>query len=126
MKNRAGRHRLYLDRPMCEEWNSFDAFYNWAISNGYSDDLTLDRIDNNLGYSPENCRWTTYKVQENNRSNNRMVTIHGETHTLAEWADKIGVSRATLANRIASGWPDDDLFLPPNLANRVIRGKIHA
>lgn len=77
---------------ICPEWlNDFQAFYDWAIAHGYADNLTIDRIDNNKGYSPDNCRWATKKEQQNNRSNNRFLTYNGETHNISEWAKKFGV-----------------------------------
>lgn len=73
---------------VCEEWrNSFEAFYEWAMANGYSDSLTLDRIDVNGNYEPSNCRWATMKEQNNNKRNNRNITYKGETHTLAQWIE---------------------------------------
>ena len=77
---------------VCDEWlNSYEAFRIWAYSTGYDIDAprgkcTLDRIDNNIGYSPENCRWVTQRTQMNNVSYNHYETYNGETHTIAEWA----------------------------------------
>lgn len=73
---------------VCEEWrNSFEAFYEWAMANGYADNLTLDRIDVNGNYEPTNCRWATRKEQNNNKRNNCKITYKDETHTLAEWIE---------------------------------------
>lgn len=124
MKGRCRRNDRYRNISVCEDWLSFDNFYNWAMSNGYQDDLTLDRIDNNGDYTPENCRWVSYKVQENNKSNNRHVVYQGDDYTLAELASHLGVSHATLAWRINNGWPQSDWSIPVNLANRVIRRKL--
>ena len=67
---------------VCEEWNtSFQSFYDWAISNGYSEDLTIDRIDNDGNYEPTNCKWSTSKEQCNNRSSNINIKIGNTTKT---------------------------------------------
>ena len=108
---------------VCDEWKDFVPFYEWSIANGYSDTLTIDRIDNKLGYRPDNCRWVDFKTQERNRTNNRMVTIKGETHVLSEWAEKNGISRSALAWRLDHGWNDEELFMKPDFANRIIRRK---
>lgn len=84
-----GRYGDYVIRgiTVCDEWlHDFQAFYEWAMANGYSDDLTLDRKDNDGNYCPENCRWITRKEQANNTRRNHYVTYNGETHTIAEWA----------------------------------------
>ena len=76
---------------VCDDWrNDFMSFYNWAINNGYSDDLSIDRIDNDKGYCPSNCRWTTRKVQMNNRSNSRNISYNGTTMTLKQWSEYFG------------------------------------
>ena len=85
---------------MCDEWHySFEAFQEWAIANGYREGLTIDRIDNNKGYCPENCRWATIKEQNNNKSDNHYLTFRGETKTIMQWSELTGFSYATLSRR---------------------------
>lgn len=91
---------------VCEEWEKFENFSNWAKSNGYKDDLTIDRIDNNKGYCPENCRWADYKTQERNKSNNRIITINGVSRVLAEWGEIYGIKPATISYRIKHNWEE--------------------
>lgn len=86
---------------ICDEWkNSFQNFYDWAMANGYTDNLTIDRIDSNGNYCPENCRWVTYKVQNNNTSRNHLITYNGKTQTLAQWAAETGIKYDTLRARL--------------------------
>lgn len=86
---------------VCAEWaDSFEAFYGWSMANGYSEGLTIDRIDVNGNYEPANCRWVSKIVQANNKSNNALITYNGETHTIAEWAKILGLSYYTLYQRI--------------------------
>ena len=90
---------------VCDEWlKDKQKFFKWAFENGYSESLTIDRIDVNGNYEPSNCRWTTYKKQANNKSNNRLITYNGETHTLAEWGDIKGINQGTLHSRLKRGW----------------------
>lgn len=84
----------------CAEWHDFPPFMEWAISHGYNDSLTLDRIDTNGNYEPSNCKWSTPKEQCNNRRNNKKFTFNGETLTLSEWSDKLHIPRHTLWCRI--------------------------
>jgi AraC-like DNA-binding protein len=95
------------------------------MSNGYADDLTLDRIDTDKGYSPDNCRWATMQEQQNNRRNNRIVSYNGAEYTLSELARKLGISSATLSHRINSGWTEEEYALPANLNNKNIRRNLH-
>ena len=85
---------------MCDEWkDSFDSFLKWSTENGYSDDLTIDRINSSLDYCPNNCRWITIKEQQHNRCNNLQITINGETKCLSEWARIFGINRFTVRSR---------------------------
>ena len=73
---------------VCDEWkNDFACFYEWAIENGYNDKLTIDRIDNDGNYTPDNCRWASQKQQSRNRRSNIEITIGNETKTLIEWCE---------------------------------------
>ena len=100
---------------VCADWEEYASFREWALSNGYSDDLTLDRRDNNVGYSPENCRWATRKEQANNRSSNHLLSLNGESHNIEWWAAKTGLPRTTIDKRIARGWDDYKILTTPLL-----------
>lgn len=90
---------------ICNEWQSFPNFRDWAMSNGYSRGLSIDRIDNDGGYCPENCRWATPLEQANNTRKNHLITFNGETHSLSEWARLLNIKQSTLSMRINNyGW----------------------
>ena len=94
---------------MCDEWkNDFKAFYDWSMSHGYADNLTIDRIDNDGNYSPDNCRWVTMKEQSNNRYSNHNVEIDGVTKTLQEWCDEYKINYRTVQDRLKRGWSHFD------------------
>ena len=86
---------------MCEEWRKdFMVFYDWAMNNGYKDNLTIDRIDIDGDYEPDNCRWVDYKTQARNKTNNRYYTIDGETHCLMEWCEMLNISYSKVIKRL--------------------------
>lgn len=105
----------YHDRGIgvCESWAEFDAFAYWAEANGYADDLTLDRIDNDRGYEPGNCRFITIAEQQRNKSNHRMLTHAGETLALYQWGERLGVSPAVICNRLSRGWSVERALTTP-------------
>lgn len=86
---------------LCDEWfNDFESFYNWAMENGYEENLTIDRINVDEGYSPDNCRWVTWKEQQRNKRNNYYVDYNGEKISISELAEKIGIKYTTLYQRL--------------------------
>ncbi|MCQ2270959.1 MAG: hypothetical protein MJZ52_07020 [Bacteroidales bacterium] len=90
---------------MCEEWkNDFKSFYDWAMSNGYSDDLTIDRIDNNGNYEPSNCRWTSYKEQNQNKRNVIILEYDGKSMSATAWAKELNIGHDTIRQRFHKGW----------------------
>ena len=86
---------------VCNKWrNNYDAFYEWAINNGYKLGLSLDRINNDGNYEPSNCRWTTQKVQMRNTSRNKIIKYKGETRCLAEWCEILNLPYNAILKRI--------------------------
>ena len=100
---------------ICEEWEkSFNAFYEWALKNGYSDNLSIDRIDVNGNYEPSNCRWSTSSEQMNNTRRTIFLTYRGQTRPIKEWAKRIGVNHATLYARVCVyGWDAEKALTTP-------------
>lgn len=86
---------------VCDEWKKdFQSFYNWSMSSGYSDGLSIDRKNNDKGYSPDNCRWSTSLEQQNNRRGIHQIKYNGETHSIAEWSRITGIPSKTISRRI--------------------------
>lgn len=109
----AGNYRRYGGRgiTVCDEWKtSFEAFRDWALANGYADNLSLDRIDVNGNYEPSNCRWVTMTEQANNRSNNRLIEFKGVVLTLAEWCDILEIPFYVMHHRLERGWSVERAF----------------
>lgn len=109
---------------ICTDWNDNDtgylAFKQWALDSGYTDSLSLDRIDNNGNYEPNNCRWADAFVQGNNKRNSAYLVYNGEKHTISQWARIIGMDMRTLHNRIKLGWKvEDALFRPLRKSNNT-------
>lgn len=100
---------------VCKEWDDYLSFKEWALSNGYCENLTIDRVDNDKGYSPDNCRWATAKEQANNRRSNHLLTLNGETHNIEWWAQKTGLPRHAIDGRIRRGWSDCEILTTPLL-----------
>lgn len=97
------RRKFYLDKNInvCDEWkNNFMSFYKWAIDNGYNDNLTIDRINNNGDYEPDNCRWATYTEQNNNQSTSKKYIYKNKTYTLKELSGMTGIKLPTLYQRL--------------------------
>jgi transposase len=107
---------------VCNEWlNDFMAFHDWAYSNGYKEEVlpngrnkwTLDRINVNGDYCPENCRWITVQEQAFNRRENRLITYNGKTQTITEWSKELKIHRNTLYRRLNSNYSIEKAFTTP-------------
>lgn len=115
------KYPLYGARgiTVCDEWMEYVPFRNWAMSTGYDPNArygqcTLDRIDTDGPYSPENCRWSTAREQANNRRNNHLLFCDGQSHSIAEWSRIAGIPYGTLLSRVnARGWSDEEAIKTP-------------
>lgn len=110
------KYKYYGGRgiTICEEWkNDFEKFYNWSVNNGYKENLTIDRINVNGDYEPNNCRWVTQKTQSVNKRNNRFITYDGQTLTIKEWSEKLNIPYTRITTRLYRGVPISELFEPP-------------
>lgn len=108
---------------ICDEWKTdFLNFYNWSICNGYNDKLTIDRINNKLGYSPQNCRWVDYKEQERNKEGVRIVEYCGKKYSYTELACMFGIDKRTLYYRVKH-WKDVKRALTEPLKHHCYRSK---
>jgi len=97
LNKNADNYRNYGGRgiKICTEWMSFDGFHQWAVGSGYKRGLTIERIDNDGDYCPENCQWDTRLQQNNNRRSSHRITFNGKTRTIAAWARVTGIPRTT-------------------------------
>lgn len=99
-KNYGGRGIL-----ICKEWlDDFMNFYNWSIQNGWISGMKIDRVDNDKGYSPNNCKWTNQKEQSNNIRRNRLIEYLGKSQTLQQWSEELNIGRNTISTRLKAGW----------------------
>lgn len=101
---------------VCDEWQAFSPFAEWAFANGYSPELSLDRIDNDGHYEPNNCRWVGRSEQQRNRHNNRLIQAFGESKIAKDWAEdpRCQVALITLTTRIYRGWDDQKAVETPS------------
>lgn len=107
---------------ICEEWrNDFKSFYNWSMSNGYKEGLTIDRINNDGNYEPKNCRWVEIKIQNRNARSNHLITYKNETRCISEWVEITGISRSVITNRLKYGWDIERIFSIPIRKHKVYK-----
>ena len=98
---------------ICKEWlEDYQVFKKWALNNGYDISLTIDRINVNGNYEPNNCRWATQKEQANNKRTNHLLEIDGLTKTIAQWSESTGIRAKTISCRLIRGWEPKQAISP--------------
>lgn len=105
---------------VCDGWQKFENFNDWAIKNGYKENLTLDRINVNGNYEPNNCRWLSVKEQNRNTRTNRLIIYKGETHCVSEWAEILGINAKLIYDRLRKNWTIEEVFETPLLRRNKI------
>ena len=98
---------------VCEEWDRYINFKEWALENGYSEELSIDRVDNDKGYSPDNCRWSTNREQCNNRRSNRIIEVDGISMNEKQWSVFLGIPSHILRNRLHRGMSEEKAIKSP-------------
>lgn len=99
---------------VCKEWNTYGAFKDWALSNGYDNSQTIDRIDVDGDYEPSNCRWVDMNFQANNKRSNYLIEHDGRTMTAMQWSREVGISADVIKYRIRHNWTTAEaLTIPP-------------
>lgn len=122
MKDRCNnRNNIHYNRyggrgiSICQQWNdSFESFRDWALANGYSDKLSIERIDFDGNYEPSNCKWIPFIEQAKNRSTTHFIEYKGQKKPLKDWAEEFGINRGTLTSRLLrSGWDVEKALTTP-------------
>lgn len=103
---------------VCNEWMEFIPFRDWALANGYSDDLSIERIDNDGNYEPSNCKWIPQREQIKNSTSNKFITYNGQTKNIKEWATSLGIPYPALLHRIRKRWAIERAFTQAVRADR--------
>lgn len=109
-------YKYYGDRGIriCEQWERYEEFKSWALADGYSDELTIDRTDFDGDYCPENCRWISIQEQQNNKRTNHSLTYNGKTMSVAQWSRETGMPYRTLMSRVyILRWDDERAITTP-------------
>lgn len=104
---------------ICQEWlNDRTKFFEWALNNGFKENLTIDRINNNGNYEPSNCRWVDMKIQSRNRRSNHLINFDGEIKTITDWAETLKMPYSRLKSRLKRGWSLNKAFTASKMKNQ--------
>lgn len=111
---------------VCPQWHDWEQFKQWALNNGYQDNLTIDRIDFSGNYEPSNCRWADCQTQANNKRNNKYITYQGRTQSLSDWCRELGLNYDRTKQRInaCSMTPDEAFNLPKYFTQKECDNKV--